>query len=141
MARGHGTTCKTTKGYPRVTKGPLRHKYIHRIVAAALIGRELHKSEEVHHKDSDKLNFHHGNLLVYGARDHGWVSAKQAWYMRQKDKREKAEWDKFMDEEAKRFDQAVTIAKGAEQPWANVDGLVAHRFNDFRGALGGSAES
>ncbi len=44
-----GTTCKTTKRYPRCTAGPLRHKYIHRIVAAALLGRELTKDEEVHH--------------------------------------------------------------------------------------------
>ena len=35
-----GTTCKTTKRYPRVTAGPLRHKYIHRIVAAALVAEE-----------------------------------------------------------------------------------------------------
>jgi len=35
-----GVTNKTTKGYPRVTAGPLRHQYVHRIVAAALIGRQ-----------------------------------------------------------------------------------------------------
>jgi hypothetical protein len=61
-----GTTCKTTKRYPRVTAGPLRNKYIHRVVAAALLGRELERSEEVHHKDEDRRNFNWDNLMVLG---------------------------------------------------------------------------
>lgn len=28
-------TFKTTKGYPRITAGPLRNQYFHRVIAAA----------------------------------------------------------------------------------------------------------
>jgi len=129
-----GTTTKTTKKYPRVTAGPLRHKYVHRIVAAALIGRELARDEEVHHRDCDRLNFAHTNLMVLGQKDHGWVSAKQAWYMREKDKRLKKDWDAFMDEEYSRFDNTMKIAKQAGEPWTNVDGQIAQRYQDFGGA-------
>jgi hypothetical protein len=66
-----------------------------------MLGRELDKSEQVHHKDFDKRNFHWTNLLVCGEKDHGWVSARQAWYMAERDRKLKKEWDEFMDEQAK----------------------------------------
>jgi hypothetical protein len=123
-----GTTCKTTKKYPRVTAGPLRHKYIHRIVAAALLGRELKKDEEVHHKDNDRRNFNWDNLLVLGQADHGWVSAKQAWYMKSEDILAKRHWDEFMDEEAERFQNEVKLAKADGVPYNVVDGAMRSRF-------------
>jgi HNH endonuclease len=123
-----GTTCKTTKRYPRVTAGPLRHKYIHRIVAAALIGRELHKDEEVHHKDGDRRNFNWDNLLVLGSKDHGWVSLKQSWYMRSKDIKLKRQWDEFMESEERRFDDEVASAKIAGVLWNARDGKMRQRF-------------
>ena len=123
-----GTTCKTTKKYPRVTAGPLRHKYIHRVVAAALIGRELTKDEEVHHKDSDRRNFNWDNLLVLGSKDHGWVSSKQNWYMKAHDILLKQQWDDYMDEESARFDKEVAAAKAAGVPWNTEDGKMRERF-------------
>jgi HNH endonuclease len=123
-----GTTCKTTKKYPRVTAGPLRHKYIHRIVAAALIGRELTKDEEVHHRDQDRRNFNWDNLIVLGENDHGWVSAKQAWYMREQDILKKVEWDEFMEAEAARFQTEVALAKSENRPYTVVDGSMRARY-------------
>lgn len=128
MKRWKAVTFKTTKGYPRVCAGPLRYEYFHRIVAAALIGRELKKDEEVHHRDNNKLNFRWSNLMVLGNHDHGWVSAKQAWFMRQKDKREKAEWDAFMASEGKRFDTEVAQAKADDVAWEYEDGRISERF-------------
>src|SRR6202521_711659 len=121
---GTGTTCKTTKGYPRCTSGPLRHKYIHRIVAAALIGRELERSEEVHHKDGDRRNFNWDNLLVLGQKDHGWVSAKQAWYMKELDIKLKTEWDIFMKAEEKRIDAEVQACKAEGRVYKVEDGTM-----------------
>lgn len=127
-----GTTCKTTKRYPRVTAGPLRHKYVHRIVAAALLGRELERSEEVHHKDHDRRNFNWDNLMVLGAVDHGWVSAKQAWYMRELDVKLKQEWDEFMVAEEKRFDGQIQEAKKNGKPWEAEDGKIEERWESRR---------
>jgi hypothetical protein len=124
----NGITLKTTKKYPRITAGPLRNQYLHRVVAAAFIGRKLKKDEEVHHKDGDKLNFWFTNLMVLGSADHSWVSSRQAWYMREKDQQAKQEWDKFMAEEADRFDIEVLQSKAEGLPWAGHDGLMSQRF-------------
>lgn len=123
-----GTTHKNKKRYPRVTAGPLRDQRIHRVVAAALLGRDLRRDEEVHHKDGNRLNFKWDNLLVLGNKDHGWVSAKQAWYMRELDVKLKKEWDEFMDSEAKRFDEDVQIAKAAGVPYAVEDSHMKERW-------------
>jgi len=127
--RGSGTTLNQ-KGYPRVTSGPLRDKYVHRIVAAALIGRELTKDEEVHHRDGDRRNFNWDNLLVLGSKDHGWVSAKQAWYMREKDLLLKVQWDEFMDTEYHRFDDEIKVSKSTGVPWYTEDGKMRERFGE-----------
>ena len=127
-----GTTCKTTKGYPRVSAGPLRHKYVHRVVAAALIGRELTKDEQVHHKDGNKLNFNWDNLMVLGQKDHGWVSSKHVWYMKQKDILLKVQWDEYMEDEAKRFDDEIKAAKASGEPWYTEDGKMQERFDGVR---------
>lgn len=125
----HGTTCKTTKKYPRVTAGPLRHQYVHRVVAAAMLGRPLTKDEEVHHADGDRRNFWFTNLIVMGGKDHGWVSAKQAWFMRNRDAKQKQEWDSFMEEEAAQFQNDVALAKSFDKPWAPLpDGELQQRW-------------
>ena len=55
------------------------------------------KDEEVHHRNSDRKDFHFLNLFIVGQKDHGWVSAKQAFFMKLLDARAKSEWDEFMD--------------------------------------------
>src|SRR6185312_9268458 len=52
------------KGYPRISAGPMRGQRLHRIIAAAKLGRPLRPDEDVHHLDGDKLNFAPGNLQV-----------------------------------------------------------------------------
>ena len=111
-----------------MTAGPLRHKYIHRIVASALLGRELERCEEVHHKDGDRRNFNWDNLLVLGQKDHGWISAKQAWYMRENDFLLKQQWDDYMETEYKRFDDDVALAKASGVPYNVEDGQMRQRF-------------
>lgn len=91
-------THKHAKGYPRVSAGPLRNQFIHRIVVEAMLGRPLKKDETIHHRDGNKLNFHPSNLMVLGYGEHGAVSAQQAWYFKTNDIRAKAEWDKYFDE-------------------------------------------
>lgn len=94
--RGHYTH---VKGYPRVTAGPLRGQFIHRIVATAKLGRPLKKDEDVHHLDGDKLNFHPDNLEVRGHREHGFVSAKQHfWVGKILEERQRQEWEDYFNE-------------------------------------------
>lgn len=127
---GTGTTCKTTKSYPRVTAGPLRHQYIHRVVAAAMIGRELTKDEQVNHKDRCKTNFHFSNLFILGKNDHGWVTARQAWYMKELDIKQKSEWDRFMAEQEAQQVREIAEAKAADRPWECVDGQLIEKWEN-----------
>lgn len=70
-------------GYPRVSAGPLRGKYVHRIVAEAMIGRPLREDEDVHHIDGDTMNFHPSNLKVMPATEHRPLSPGRPWPKRQ----------------------------------------------------------
>ena len=125
----HGTTHKTTKRYLRITAGPLKHQYVHRIVAAAMIGRDLKKDEEVHHRDRDRRNCHFSNLTIWGEKDHGWISAKQAFYMRVKDEKEKKEWDAFMNEKEDIQRTSILTAKGLGKAWQYKDGQLQKEWD------------
>lgn len=129
----NGTTAKTTKGYPRVTAGPLRNQYVHRIVAAALLGRELTKDEQVHHKDGDRRNFWFTNLFVLGEMDHGWVSSKQKWFMDNRDDRLLKEWNEFMAAEAERFTASALHDKHSGTVSMSVDGKLQERWENRHG--------
>jgi hypothetical protein len=85
------------KGYPRIGAGPLRGERLHRIIAAAKLGRALKKEEDVHHLDGNKLNFSPENLEVLGHREHGCVSAKQHWYVKANDIKLKDEFDQYFE--------------------------------------------
>ena len=91
--------CLNHKGYPRIWAGPLRGQYLHRVIAAAMLGRPLRKDEQVDHDDGNKLNFWFKNLVIRGEKDHGWKSAKQAYFMKMKDGKLKEEFDKFLEEQ------------------------------------------
>lgn len=129
-----GTTCKTTKGYPRCTAGPLRHQYLHRVVAAAMVGRELTRDEEVNHKDQDRRNFWFTNLFILGNQDHGWVSSRQAYYFRHLDAREKARWDTFMAEQETQQATEIARAKSEGVPWTGrPDGALRQAWEETNG--------
>lgn len=88
-----------SKGYPRISAGPLRGQYVHRIVAEAKMGRPLRSDEDVHHRDGDRTNCHPDNLEILGHREHGFVSARQHFYMTNIiNPREKREWDDYFAE-------------------------------------------
>lgn len=127
----HGITYKTTKGYPRFSSGPLRHQYVHRVIAAAMLGRELKKDEEVHHIDADKRNCHFLNLHVMGEVDHGWVTTKQCWFMKNRDEGEKKRWDAFINEEAERQKKEIAAAKGNSEEWNYQDGEIDQRYTAY----------
>lgn len=61
--------------YLRISAGPLRGEYVHRLIAMAMLGRELRPGEEVDHKDTDSLNPHPKNIRVFTAVGHGRVTA------------------------------------------------------------------
>lgn len=71
-----------SKGYPRISFGPMKDVRLHTVIAEAMLGRKLLPDEDVHHKDQDKLNFHWTNLEVLGSSVHGAISNKQRMYFK-----------------------------------------------------------
>lgn len=125
-----GVTAKTTKGYLRITAGPCRNEYVHRIVAAAMLGRELKRDEQVHHF-GDKLDPRFTNLFILGERDHTWVTTKQAWYMKHiKEPADKQEWGEFMAARAADQAREIAIAKGHGVPWECIDGKLEEKWEN-----------
>lgn len=90
-------TWMTEKGYPRISGGPMRGKYVHIMVAEGMLGRELRKDEVVHHINGDTSNPRWTNLLVIGKETHDAVSRRQYWYLKQKFAREDAAWRAYFD--------------------------------------------
>ena len=52
----HGTTLHQNGGYPRLSVGPQRYRYIHVLVAEGMLQRSLRPDERVHHVDGDVKN-------------------------------------------------------------------------------------
>ena len=58
-------------GYLRISAGPLRGQYVHKVVAKAKWGREIDpRVEEIHHRDDDKLNPDPDNLELLPIPEH-----------------------------------------------------------------------
>ena len=93
----HGTTIHRNGGYPRLSVGPHRYRYIHVLVAEAMLGRELQKDEHVHHMNGDVRNPKWTNLLVITKGIHNAVSQRQYWYLKQKYTKEDAAWLAYFD--------------------------------------------
>lgn len=62
------------KGYKHEKSGP-----IHRVIAAAMLGRPIRSNEVVHHKDGDQLNNDPSNLDVMSWNEHSSLHLK-AYY-------------------------------------------------------------
>lgn len=88
----------------------------------------------MHHKDGNKLNFHFTNLFIVGSADHGWVSAKQAHFMRYRDERLKAEFDAFIHEQEAQQTTQIAKARNDGVPWAGLpDGEVRRQYEEAYG--------
>jgi len=77
---GNGTHLNVTKSgrkaipYPRISAGPCRNIYVHRLVAEALLRRRLKPNETVDHKDTNSLNPDPTNLQVVSWADHAKIT-------------------------------------------------------------------
>ena len=60
--------------YLRISSGPQRGQYVHQLVAAAKLGRDLMPFEEVDHDDGNTLNNHFSNLVVRHSRVHARIT-------------------------------------------------------------------
>jgi hypothetical protein len=95
-------------GYPRMSCGPQNDKFVHVLVAEAMLGRKLKKGEHIHHKDGDVKNPGWTNLLVIVHRTHGAVSSRQYWYLKQKFSKEDSAWKAFFDVTGKTYAEYET---------------------------------
>jgi hypothetical protein len=90
-----------SKGYWSYSAGPNRNKRVHTVLMEKHLGRKLKKSEQVHHRDENKLNNEEHwdgkwNLELMDVVKHGAVSAAQHWFLRTFIwPREKQEWDEY----------------------------------------------
>lgn len=75
--------------YLRVTSGPQRGRYVHQLVAEAMLGRALMAFEEVDHVDGNTLNNHFSNLQVIHVSDHAKKTRRQQVERRRAARRER----------------------------------------------------
>lgn len=94
-----------TGGYPRMSCGPQYDKFVHVLVAEAMLGRELRRDEHIHHKDGDVRNPKWTNLLIIDRSTHGAVSSRQHWYLKQKLSREEAARRAYFDVTGETYDE------------------------------------
>jgi hypothetical protein len=69
-SRWKGGVNVNSDGYLRISAGPLRGVYVHRLVLEAKLGRKLEAEEEVHHINGDRLDCRPDNLEVAKVEDH-----------------------------------------------------------------------
>lgn len=70
--------CGLEQRYLRITSGPQRGRYVHQLVAEALLGRPLLPTEEVDHDNGDTLDNTWTNLKVLTKVEHGKKTRRQA---------------------------------------------------------------
>lgn len=119
----NGTTHRTTKGYLRITAGPCKWQYVHRVVAEAMIGRSLVEGEEVHHKNGDPTDPKYENLFVLGKLDHAWISRKTKDFLLYPDVPQELEFERFLNSfyEVQRYE---LIDRGESRFESPIDGII-----------------
>ena len=126
MAKFSGGVSIDSKHYLTIKAGPHRDRRVHELVAEAMLGRELRPEEEVNHLDGDKLNCDWRNLKVLGKAEHGAVSNRQRWFLKNRELAERKEWEQWINEGGVRPDLAEVVAAGrAEDTTFNVASFVA----------------
>lgn len=63
--------------YLRISRGPQRGKYVHQLIAEAMLGRALFSFEQVDHIDGNTLNNDPSNLKVVHASEHARVGNRR----------------------------------------------------------------
>jgi hypothetical protein len=82
--------CGLAIRYLRISSGPQRGRYVHQVVAEAMLGRALEPGEEVDHVDGDTLNNDWRNLQVIPTADHAKVTRARAFAKNQERRRARA---------------------------------------------------
>jgi hypothetical protein len=59
--------------YLRISAGPQRGRYVHRLIVEARLGRSLHKWEHIDHMDGNTLNDDPANLSDPITRAEHWI--------------------------------------------------------------------
>ena len=72
--RNHSSKKRPEDVYIRISSGKQRYQYVHRLIAAAKIGRDLFDTEVVHHIDGDTRNNHFSNLEITTWQKHGKIT-------------------------------------------------------------------
>lgn len=107
-------------GYWQFTCGKFRGRRVHRVVAEQMLGRPLSRTEDIHHKDGNKWNNHPTNLEVIDHTAHGYVSARQAWWLKHKDQLELQMWTNYFEEpiDADSTEERTEVHQLESQPLA-----------------------
>lgn len=64
--------------YIRISAGPQRGEYVHRLIAAAKLGRKLRDDEEVDHDDGNTFNNEPDNLVVRTMSEHAKMTRQRS---------------------------------------------------------------
>ena len=124
MAKFQGGISIDHHGYLVIKAGPLRDTRVHILVAEAKLGRKLTKDEDVHHRNLDKKDPRPENLLILGKADHGAVSNRQHWFLKNRDMKELALYQQWIEQGGVRPDLAVTAL---EADSGNLEGRISSR--------------
>jgi hypothetical protein len=78
--RWKGGTYLNGDGYLKISAGPLRGQYVHRLVLEAKLGRALAEDEEAHHINGDRLDPRPENLEAVKVDEHrAFLNGHPAW--------------------------------------------------------------
>lgn len=83
--RWNGGVKVNKDGYLQITAGPLRGKYVHRLVLEAKLGRPFRPDEEAHHINTDRLDCRPENLeprMIDGDNGHRRYLNGRPWSAR-----------------------------------------------------------
>lgn len=95
MAKFNGGTRVDGKKYLVIKSGPHRDVRVATLVLEAKLGRKLRKDEDCHHINGNTLDCGEfgSNLEALGHAEHGAVSNKQRYYLKEKEKKDRTEWE------------------------------------------------
>lgn len=138
MAKFTGGVSVDKKGYLTIKAGPHRDKRVHILVAEAMLKRKLKPDEDVDHLDGCKLNPEWTNLKVRSKSDHGCVSNRQKWFLKNRELHERKQWEEWINEGGMRPDLVGAAAAAASigEPSDLSDSSVPDNVTDLDKSFG-----